>query len=88
MPFRGQQLTFRHHEIYTAYETFRKYVDCDPQVELETIDASSFDRTSWIARTSSKTSVIKHSEDVILTAHSFGGATAVGSHICYLKILS
>ncbi len=79
MPFRRQQLAFRHHEIHIMYEAFRKFLDRDPQVELETIDASLFDNTSWTALTSSKTSVIKHSEDIILTGHSFGGATAVSS---------
>ncbi|KXN89590.1 Platelet-activating factor acetylhydrolase [Leucoagaricus sp. SymC.cos] len=76
-PLRGEQLAFRHHEIYIMYEAFKRFLREDSELELEVIDRSTFDKASWRSLTSSGSSIIKHSEDVLFTAHSFGGATAL-----------
>lgn len=87
MPLRAEQLVFRHHEIHIMYEAFQRFVKGDPHVELDTIDGSSFDKASWSNLMSCGSSVIKHHEDVILTGHSFGGATAVSLHERFLETL-
>ncbi|KAF9453028.1 hypothetical protein P691DRAFT_659435 [Macrolepiota fuliginosa MF-IS2] len=76
MPWRGEQLAFRHHEIHVAYEAFQKFVT-GAQIEIDTIDGDPFDKASWSSLATSGDSIIKHHEEIILAGHSFGGATAL-----------
>lgn len=76
-PLRGEQLAFRHHEIHIMYQTFQRFLKEDSNVEMETIDGTPFDKASWSSLTSCGGSIIKHHEEITLTGHSFGGATAV-----------
>lgn len=75
-PLRGEQLAFRRHEIYIMYRAFQKFIQKTSEIEIENIDGIPLDKASWSGLTSSGSSIIKHSEDVILAGHSFGGATA------------
>jgi platelet-activating factor acetylhydrolase len=80
-PLRGEQLAFRQHEIYAMYEAFQKFIEKSTEVKLESIDESPFDKASWSSLTSSGSNIIRHNEDVFLTGHSFGGATAVSDMV-------
>ncbi|KAJ3576202.1 hypothetical protein NP233_g611 [Leucocoprinus birnbaumii] len=88
-PLRGEQLAFRHHEIYIMYQVFKKFVQESSKVDIENIDRIPLDEASWSSLSSSGSSIIRHNEDIFLTGHSFGGATAfsllstepAGSHV-------
>lgn len=73
-PLRAEQLAFRHHEVYTAYATFHRFIHSDPQVLLETIDGGQFDRESWHP---GGEPVVECDKDIVLAGHSFGGCTVV-----------
>lgn len=82
-PLRVEQLAFRHHEVYSTYNTFRDFIHGTPGVHMDTIDGSLFDRSSWgVSVDDPETSaLVQCDEDVILAGHSFGGATVVSSNI-------
>lgn len=76
MPLRGQQLAFRHEEVYITYSTFIRFIQGDPTLQFDTIDSSSYDRQSWTA-SNEGLPLVKYDSDVSLTGHSFGGCTVV-----------
>ncbi|KAF8897699.1 platelet-activating factor acetylhydrolase [Infundibulicybe gibba] len=74
---RTDQLTFRRHEIYIAFDSFSRLVRGDPTLELDTIDDSPFDRARWFPLDHhSRVPPVKLT-DVSLTGHSFGGCTVL-----------
>lgn len=75
IPLRGQQLAFRHQEIYIAYATFCRFMQGDPTLEFETIDSTSYDKGSWTKLNESGQQVIRYDDRIILAGHSFGGCT-------------
>lgn len=77
IPLRGEQLAFRHHEIYIAYSTICRLLQNDPALDLDIIDNASFDKRSWIARNEEEQAIIRYDDRVVLTGHSFGGCTMV-----------
>ncbi|KAF5322885.1 hypothetical protein D9619_000626 [Psilocybe cf. subviscida] len=76
MPLRGQQLAFRHEEVYITYSTFIRFMQGDPTLQFDTIDSSSYDRQSWTA-SNEGLPLVKYDSDVSLTGHSFGGCTVL-----------
>lgn len=87
LPLRGQQLIFRHHEVYIAYSTFCRLIRNDPNLELETIDGLSYDKQSWTSLEEPTGERVKYNESVVLTGHSFGGCTVVISILFKLSLL-
>lgn len=65
---RTEQLEFRRHEIYLAYSAFLNLVQHGERGELDTLDGSEIDWKAW-------ENVAKCDDGVLLTGHSFGGAT-------------
>ncbi|GLB33971.1 putative platelet-activating factor acetylhydrolase, isoform II [Lyophyllum shimeji] len=78
LPLRTDQLEFRREEIYTAYKTFRDFLQNDCSSELEAIDNSQIDYNSWscIDPASGKRPVC-FDTNVTLAGHSFGGCTVL-----------
>ena len=79
MPLRGQQLAFRHHEVYTTYSTFMDFIN-GKSVELETIEGVPYDRGSWVSHDPSVRPPVRADRKVVLAGHSFGGCTMVRPH--------
>ncbi|KAF9481807.1 hypothetical protein BDN70DRAFT_875743 [Pholiota conissans] len=77
LPLRGQQLAFRHHEVYITYSAFRRFVHADPAAHLETIDGTSYNVESWITPDASGTTRVRCDDRVTLAGHSFGGCTVL-----------
>ncbi|KAK2466113.1 hypothetical protein APHAL10511_001755 [Amanita phalloides] len=77
MPFalRAKQLEFRRKEIYTAYNTFHKFLRGE-KTELETIDGRIIHNSWRIIDNDAQTSPVR-CEDVTLMGHSFGGCTVL-----------
>ncbi|KAH7914420.1 tRNA synthetases class I, catalytic domain-containing protein [Hygrophoropsis aurantiaca] len=76
--FRGDQLAFRRHEIYTAYGAFRSVVREGHQglgEGLQTIDGNDIDWSSWSSKNDHPP--VQCDQDVFMTGHSFGGATTL-----------
>ncbi|KAF9534710.1 platelet-activating factor acetylhydrolase, isoform II-domain-containing protein [Crepidotus variabilis] len=73
MLLRAQQLSFRKHEVYTAYSTFSRFVRNDSTLELETIDGTAYPRESWMP--AGTTLKVKCDDEVTVAGHSFGGCT-------------
>lgn len=67
---RTEQLEFRRHEIYLAYSAFLNLVQHGERGELDTLDGSEIEWKAW-------ENVAKCDDGVLLTGHSFGGATIV-----------
>ena len=79
MPLRGQQLAFRHHEVYITYSTFRDFIN-GKSVELDTIEGAAYDRGSWVSQDPSVKPTVRADRRVVLAGHSFGGCTMVRPH--------
>ncbi|CAA7260046.1 unnamed protein product [Cyclocybe aegerita] len=78
IPLRGQQLVFRHHEVHIAYSTFCRFLRNDPTLDLETIDGSPFDKSSWLSSDqSSDAAKVRYQDGIVFTGHSFGGCTVL-----------
>lgn len=77
LPLRGQQLAFRHHEVYITYSIFRRFINADAAVHLETIDGISYNLESWITLDVTGGIRVSCDEGVTLAGHSFGGCTVV-----------
>ena len=75
LPLRAQQLEFRHHEVHSAYSTFRRLLRDDPTLEIDTIDGSVYNKQSWTTLGENGETKVRTDEDVALTGHSFGGCT-------------
>lgn len=88
IPLRGQQLAFRHHEVYIAYATFCRFMQSDPTLEFETIDSTSFDKGSWTKMNESGKPIIKYDDKITLAGHSFGGCTLVHLFLVILPFLT
>ncbi|EGO27802.1 hypothetical protein SERLADRAFT_447019 [Serpula lacrymans var. lacrymans S7.9] len=76
LSFRGDQLTFRQHEIYLAYAAFSKLVKYGyegPGNGLQLTDASKIDWDSWTQK--DDVVPIQCDDNIALAGHSFGGAT-------------
>jgi hypothetical protein len=75
-PLRVDQLTFRQHEIYLAYDTFKQLVSGEKH---EVIDGSmeGIDWKSWSRKHPLSGKGPVRYEEVALLGHSFGGATMV-----------
>lgn len=74
--FRQQQLTFRRHEIYLAFRSFKQLIQDGYQGSshgLQSIDKNSIDWSSWSSDDDTK--AVECEKDVLLAGHSFGGAT-------------
>ncbi|KAG2013287.1 hypothetical protein CC2G_010216 [Coprinopsis cinerea AmutBmut pab1-1] len=76
-PLRAEQLAFRHHEVYTAYNTFHKFIHNDPEVRMDIIDGSEFKRKSWGLDDVTGKPFVDCDKDVVLAGHSFGGCTVL-----------
>ncbi|KZO98201.1 hypothetical protein CALVIDRAFT_535777 [Calocera viscosa TUFC12733] len=69
MHFRATQLEFRKREIYEAYSAFCQLVEGDSaRGGLQSIDGSPVDWDMFVG-------TVRCDEDVVLSGHSFGGAT-------------
>ena len=79
--FRQQQLAFRRHEIYLAFNSFKQLTQGLGH-GLESIDEKAIDWSSWQADDDSE--AVECDKDVLLAGHSFGGATIVRE--AYLKL--
>ncbi|KAF8204697.1 platelet-activating factor acetylhydrolase, isoform II-domain-containing protein [Pholiota molesta] len=77
LPLRGQQLAFRHHEVYVTYSTFRRFIHGDSTAHLETIDGTLYNQESWTTPGASGMERIRCDDQVILAGHSFGGCTVL-----------
>ncbi|PPQ65961.1 hypothetical protein CVT26_010723 [Gymnopilus dilepis] len=77
IPLRGEQLAFRRHEIYIGYSTICRLLENDPTLELTVIDDTPFDKGSWLARNDFDQPIVRYSDGVSLTGHSFGGCTVL-----------
>ncbi|PPQ77702.1 hypothetical protein CVT25_011137 [Psilocybe cyanescens] len=77
MPLRGQQLAFRHHEIYIAYSAFCRFIKQDSTLEFDTIDGTPYNKSSWTALNQAGQQVIRYDERIVLAGHSFGGCTVL-----------
>ncbi|KAH7931206.1 hypothetical protein BV22DRAFT_998558 [Leucogyrophana mollusca] len=76
--FRGDQLAFRRHEIYIAYDAFRSIVQKGYQGSgrgLQAIDGKEIDWSSWLHKNGRMS--VECDKDVTLVGHSFGGATTL-----------
>ncbi|KAG6854880.1 hypothetical protein C0991_012070 [Blastosporella zonata] len=78
LPLRTDQLEFRREEIYTVYQSFGHFLKNDCASELETIDKTPINQTSWafVDPISGKGPVC-FDENVTLAGHSFGGCTVL-----------
>ncbi|EAU84376.2 hypothetical protein CC1G_01372 [Coprinopsis cinerea okayama7 len=76
-PLRAEQLAFRHHEVYTAYNAFHKFIHNDPEARMDTIDGSEFNRKSWGLDDVTGKPFVDCDKDVVLAGHSFGGCTVL-----------
>ncbi|KAJ7590934.1 platelet-activating factor acetylhydrolase, isoform II-domain-containing protein [Mycena floridula] len=73
---RVEQLEFRLHEIYSVFSTFRRLVENDETLKIQTIDDVQIDWSSWTQPNSvSAKPPARCTEDVGLVGHSFGGCT-------------
>uniref|UniRef100_A0A8H7Y0Z5 N-acetyltransferase domain-containing protein n=1 Tax=Psilocybe cubensis TaxID=181762 RepID=A0A8H7Y0Z5_PSICU len=77
IPLRGQQLAFRHHEIYITYSSFCRFIQQDSTLEFDTIDGSPYAQHRWSELNNAGQSLIRYDNDVVLAGHSFGGCTVL-----------
>ncbi|KAF8663408.1 hypothetical protein AX16_000980 [Volvariella volvacea WC 439] len=78
VPFtvRREQLVFRRHEIYIAYDAFRRLLQNDPEVEIELIDGEHLETKGWsVLDELSQSPPVRWDDQVGLAGHSFGGCT-------------
>jgi len=80
-PLRAEQLAFRHHEVYITFNTFHKLIHKDPDVKIDTIDGSPFDKDSWGLDTETGKALVNCDDNVVLGGHSFGGCTVVSASL-------
>ncbi|KAG5633990.1 hypothetical protein H0H81_004006, partial [Sphagnurus paluster] len=76
LPLRTDQLEFRREEIYMAYQVFCQFLQNNPS-ELDTIDNSQIDYTSWTSVDPSGKGPICFDANITLAGHSFGGCTVL-----------
>jgi hypothetical protein len=78
LPLRANQLVFRRHEIYIAYQAFCRFIENDRDLELGIMDEVDIDKSSWTGLdVDSGKPPVCCTADVALMGHSFGGCTVV-----------
>ncbi|KAH6915134.1 platelet-activating factor acetylhydrolase, isoform II-domain-containing protein [Coprinopsis sp. MPI-PUGE-AT-0042] len=76
-PLRVEQLAFRQHEVYTAFNAFRDFIRNEPDSQLRVVDSSNLDRESWGLDAQYTQPLVGFDQDVVLAGHSFGGCTVL-----------
>jgi platelet-activating factor acetylhydrolase len=76
---RGDQLSFRKHEIYYAFDAFNKLVSGEEQLCVHDGSAADIDWESWCRVRLKSVKAPVNCDQLALVGHSFGGATIVSA---------
>ena len=76
---RADQLSFRKHEIYYAFDAFKRLLSGEERLCVQEGSAADIDWESWCRPQSKSVKVPVNCDQLTLAGHSFGGATIVST---------